>query len=87
MKRIDVTQYREQYLREVEDRIIVKKASIPNFTSKNLNDALLTELNRADEETWEIEIPEDREQAIKEAEQRMIETMKHNVDLGVGKSY
>lgn len=87
MKRIDVTQYREQYLREVEDRIIAKKASIPNFTSKNLNDALLTELNRADEETWEVEIPEDREQAIKEAEQRIIETMKRNVDLGVGKSY
>jgi hypothetical protein len=87
MARLDVETYRSQYLRIVEERLMAKKDSIPHFTTQNLHEALMSELNRADEETWEIEVPEDREQALKEAEDRMIESMKRNIDLGTGKSY
>jgi len=87
MARIDVEEYREGYLREVEARILAKKDTIPHFTHKALNDAMLTELNRADEETWQIEVPDDREQALREAEARMIAHMQKNVDLGVGSAY
>jgi hypothetical protein len=47
----------------------------------------MTEMNRADEETWEVEVPDDIDEALKEAEKRMLETMKHNIDLGTGKSF
>ena len=51
------------------------------------HDALMTELNRADQETWLMEIPEDRQQAIKEAEERIVAWMKENQPLGVGQSW
>ena len=84
MKTIDVDMYKEQYLKEVEKRIISKKDAIAGFTYKNLTTAMMNELNRAHPETWEVEIPEDREQALKEAEARMIASMKENIDLGTG---
>jgi len=88
MARIDVEEYRRMYLKEVQDRIIARKDSVPNYSSKLLNDAILEEINmRADAESWEVEVPDNREQAIKEAEQRVIDIMKHNKDLGVGKSF
>lgn len=88
MARIDVEEYRRMYLKEVQDRIIAKKDTVPNYTSKLLNDAILEEINKmADSETWEVEVPDNKEQAIKEAEQRIMETMKQNKDLGVGKSF
>jgi hypothetical protein len=87
MARIDVDEYREKYLKLVEERIMAKKESVPHYTSHNLHEALMTELNRADEDTWEVEVPEDKEQALKEAEERIVETMKKNVDLGTGKSF
>lgn len=85
--RIQVNEYKEKYLREVEARLVAKKNAIPHFTMNALNEAMLTEMNRADEETWEIEVPGNREQALREAEARMIETMKKNVDLGVGAAW
>jgi|GEM_PF-1756980 len=87
MARLDVDAYRKMYLQEVMERIMAKKDSVPNFTTKLLNDALLTEMNRADEDTWEVEVPDNKEQALKEAEQRIIDIMKSNKDLGVGKSF
>ncbi|MDA8169403.1 MAG: hypothetical protein M0Z59_06860 [Nitrospiraceae bacterium] len=85
--KIDVNDYRQNYLREVEERITAKKGSIPQFSSQGLHEAIMTELNRANEETWLIEIPDNREQALKEAEDRILESMKENVDLGVGQSW
>lgn len=87
MSRLDVEEYRKNYLKMVEERIVAKKDAVPNYSSKNLHDAIMTELNRADEDTWEVEVPDDKEQALKEAEDRIIETMKNNVDLGVGNSW
>ncbi len=87
MARLDVQEYRDKYLKLVEERLMSQRDSIPNFTTHNLHEALMHELNRADEETWEVEVPDDREQALKDAEQRMIECMKKNRDLGVGKSF
>lgn len=84
MKAIDVDVYKDQYLKEVEKRILAKKDSVRGFTFKNLTTAMMEELNRADAESWQVEIPEDREQALKEAEERMIAFMKKNVDLGIG---
>ncbi len=85
--RLQVNEYKEKYLREVESRIVARKHAIPHFTMNALNEAMLTEMNRADEETWEVEVPDNREKALKEAEARMIETMKKNVDLGVGAAW
>jgi hypothetical protein len=87
MARIDVEEYRKNYLKVVEERIIAKKESVPHYSSQNLHEAIMTELNRADENTWELEVPDDKEKALKEAEQRIVETMKKNVDLGTGKSW
>jgi hypothetical protein len=88
MARIDVDTYRRMYLKPVQDHIIEHKEEVPNYTSKLLNDALLEEINmRADPETWEVDVPDDREQAMQEAEQRIMDIMKHNKDLGVGKSF
>lgn len=87
MARLDVEFYRKMYLKEVEDRIMSHKDDVPNFTTRNLHDAIMAELNRANADTWEVEVPDDREKALKEAEKRVIETMKLNKDLGVGKSF
>lgn len=87
MARMDVNEYRNTYLREVEERILAKKDQVPHYSSQNLHEAIMTEMNRADEETWQIEVPDDKEQALKEAEDRIIESMKQNVDLGTGKSF
>jgi len=87
MARLDVEEYRRNYLKIVEERLMAKRDRIPHFTTQALHEALMTELNRADERTWEVEVPDNREQAIKEAEERMLETMKKNLDLGTGKSY
>lgn len=85
--KVDVMEYREKYLKKVEERIAAKKEGIANYTSQNLHEAVMTEMNRADEDTWTVDVPEDMERALKEAEERIIGTMKHNVDLGVGKSF
>lgn len=88
MARIDVEEYRTMYLKEVQERIIAKKDTVPHYSSKLLNEALLEEVNqRADSETWEVEVPDDKEQALKEAEERIIKIMEENKDLGVGKSW
>ncbi|MGD8351467.1 MAG: hypothetical protein PVG55_00575 [Nitrospirota bacterium] len=88
MARIDVEQYRQMYLKEVQDRIIAKKDQISNYSSKLLNDALLEEINmKADPETWEVEVPDDKEAALGDAEKRVLDIMQHNKDLGVGKSW
>jgi len=85
--KIDVNEYRDKYLKVVEERIIAKKDKVPNFSSQGLHAAIMSEMNRADKETWEVEVPENMEQALKEAEERIIENMKKNVDLGVGASW
>jgi heme oxygenase len=87
MARMDVEEYRRQYLKVVEERILSKKDSIPHYTSSLLHDAIMKELNRANEETWEIDVADDKEKALKEAEERIIKTMEENVDLGTGKSW
>ncbi len=85
MAKLDMEAYRSQYLKVIEERLMAKKESIPHFTTTLLSDAIREEMNRADEETWEVEVPDDRELALKEAEDRILETMKHNFDLGVGR--
>jgi len=87
MARLDVNEYRERYLRKAEEHMMAHKDQIPHFTSQNLHEAIMSEMNRANEDTWEVEVPDDFDQAVKEAESRMIELMKKNVDLGVGKTF
>lgn len=87
MARLDVEEYRRNYLKAVEERLMAKRDKIPHFTTQALHEALMAELNRADEGTWEVEVPDNREQALREAEERMMESLKKNVDLGTGKSY
>ena len=85
--KIDVNEYRQKYLKEVEDRIVAKKDSVSNFTTQGLHAAIMTELNRADEETWLVEVPDDKEKALKEAEDRILRSMEENIDLGVGNTW
>lgn len=85
--KIDINDYRQNYLREVEERMMARKDDIPNFSTQGLHEAIMTELNRADEETWLVEIPDDKQQALKEAEARIINSMKENQPLGVGPSW
>lgn len=87
LMKVDVTEYKDQYLKKVEERITAKKDTIPHYTSENLHRAIMTEMNRADTETWEVEVPDDKEQALKEAEQRVIEHLKKSIDLGVGLTF
>ena len=85
--KIDVNEYRQNYLKVVEERIMAKKDSVRNFTTQGLHSAIMTELNRADDETWLVEVPDDKEKALKEAEDRMLRSMEENVDLGVGNTW
>ena len=85
--KVDVTEYRDRYLKVVEEHVIANKAQVPNYSSQGLHAAILSEMNRADSETWLVDVPDDKDKAIKEAESRVVDHMKHNVDLGVGKSF
>ncbi len=85
--KIDVNEYRQHYLKEVEERLMARKDSIPGFSTQGLHDAIMTELNRADQETWLVDIPDDRQKALREAEERIITCMKENQPLGVGQSW
>ena len=87
MARLDVQAYRDMYLKEVEEHLMDKKDSITNFTTENLHMALMSEMNRADDETWEVEIPDDRSMAINEAETRAIEFMKTHKDMSKTKTF
>jgi hypothetical protein len=87
MAKLDVQAYKDVYLKEVEERIMSHKQDVPHFTTENLHKAIMTEMNRADETTWEVEVPDDKEQALKEAEGRIIETISKSTDLTEGLHY
>jgi hypothetical protein len=87
MAKLDVDAYREMYMKEVEENLMAKKDEIDNFTTENLHRAIMTELNRADEDTWEIEVPDDRKKAICDAENRCLKFMKTHKDIGIGKTF
>ena len=87
MARLDVNEYRRMILKAVEGHIIANKDKVPHYSSQLLHEAIMSEMNRANPDTWEVEVPDNREQAVKEAEQRVMEFLKKNMDLGVGKSF
>ena len=87
MAKLDVNEYRDMYLKEVEENLMAKKDQLQNFTTENLHRAIMTEMNRADDDTWEVEVPDDKAAAITEAETRCIDFMNTHVDLGVGQSF
>lgn len=87
MARLDVQAYRDMYLKEVEEHLMGMKDSIPNFTTENLHRALMSEMNRADDETWEVDIPDDRNMAIKAAEERAIAFIQTHKDMSRTKTF
>ncbi len=87
MARLDVEKYREMYLKEVEKRIMSRKDKVPHFSPQLLSDAIREEMNRANPDTWEVDVPDDREKAIAEAEKRILSIMAVNKDVGLGKSF
>ena len=87
MARLDVQEYRERYLKEVEQRIVSHKNTVPHFSPQLLSDAIREEMNRADADTWQVDVPDSREKAMAEAETRILGIMKQSRDLGVGKSF
>jgi len=78
---IDIYEYIDNYLKEIEKRIIARKEKIPHFSSKLLHQAVMNQMARADEETGKIEIPDNKEEALKQAEERILEFMKDNIDV------
>jgi len=87
MARLDMEEYRRKYLRVVEDDLMKDHSEVPNFTPMLLSDAIREELNmRADPETWSIEVDDDFDKAICDAEERIIGIMSQNRDLGMGKA-
>ena len=87
MARLDVEKYREMYLKEVEKRIMSHKDKVPHFSMQLLSDAIREEMNRANPDTWEVDVPDDREKAIAEAEKRVLSIMAVSKDVGLGKSF
>ena len=87
MARLDIDTYRNMYLKEVEEHMMEIGDSIPNFTTQNLHMAIMCEMNRADDETWEVEVPDDKSTAIKEAEDRVIHHIKTHKDLSKTASF
>ena len=87
MAKLDVEKYREMYLKEVEKRIMAHKDKVPHFSMQLLSDAIREEMNRADADTWQIDVPDDREKAMAEAEKRVLNIMAVNKDVGLGKSF
>lgn len=87
MAKLDIDEYRKMYLSVVEDHILARKDQIPNFTTENLHRAIMTEMNRANEDTWEIEVPDDKDKAISEAEQRCIDFFESHKDYDTGKAF
>ena len=87
MAKLDIDEYRKMYLSVVEDHLLARKDQIPNFTTENLHRAIMTEMNRADEETWEVEVPDDKEEAIYEAEERCMDFFKAHKDIGTGQAF
>jgi hypothetical protein len=75
---IDVYEYKDKYLEEVEKRIVDRKEEIPYFDSKLLHQAVINEMAAADEETETIEISDNKEEALKQAESRLLEFMEKN---------
>lgn len=78
--KIDMHEYMDNYLKEIEMCITDKKDEIPHFNPKYLRQAVMNEMNLADEETGTIEIPDDREEALKQAEERILEFIKSSFD-------
>lgn len=87
MARLDLEKYREMYLKEVEQRIMSHRDRVPHFTPQLLSDAIRAEMNRANPDTWEVDVPDDRERALAEAEKRILNIMAVNRDVGLGKSF
>jgi hypothetical protein len=87
MARLDMEEYRNRYLRVVEEHLLKEHSEVPNFTPRLLSDAVREELNmRADPETWSVEVDDDFDRAICDAEERIIGFMVENRDLGMGRA-
>ena len=87
MAKLDIDEYRKMYLSVVEEHLLARKDQIPNFTTENLHRAIMTEMNRADEETWEVEVPDDKDKAIEEAEKRCMDFFETHKDYDLGKAF
>ncbi len=84
MARLDMHEYRENYLMRIQEHLLNHHENIPHFTRQLLYDAIRQELNRADPETWLIDLPDDYDEALCEAEKRIIDTISKSHDYGPG---
>ncbi len=87
MARLDIDEYRKIYLSVVHEHLMARKDQIPNFTTENLHRAIMTEMNRADEDTWEIEVNDNREKEIGEVEERVLKFFESHKDYGTGQTF
>jgi hypothetical protein len=87
MARLDIEEYRKKYLRVLEEKLLNHHDGIAHFTPQLLSDAIREELNRADIETWKIDVADDFDQALCEAEERIIGTIESSEDLGYGRGW
>jgi len=84
MARLDIEEYRKKYLRVLEEKLLSHHEGIDHFTPQLLSDAIREELNRVDIDSWEIEVSDDFDQALCEAEERIVHTIESSHDLGYG---
>jgi hypothetical protein len=75
---INVYEYKDEYLEEIQKRIIDRKEEIKYFNLNLLRQAVINEMAAADEETETIEISDNKEEALKKAETRILEFMEKN---------
>ena len=76
--KIDIYEYLENYLSIIEKRILNSKNKSQNINSALLHQAVMTQMERADEETEKIEIPDNKEDALNQAEERILNYLKEN---------
>jgi hypothetical protein len=84
MARLDIEEYRRKYLGVIEEKLLSQHEGIEHFSPQLLSDAIRAELNRVNPETWKIDVSDDFDQAVCEAEERIINTIEGSEDLGYG---
>ncbi len=87
MAKLDIDEYRKIYLSVVHENLMAKKDQIPNFSTENLHRAIMTEMNRADEDTWEIEVDDDKDKELSAVEARCLKFFETHMDYGTGNTF
>jgi hypothetical protein len=76
--KIDIYDYLDNYLKIIENRILNGETKSLKFNPTLLRQAVMKEMEQADEETGKIELPDNTEDIFSQAEERILEYIKEN---------